>query len=116
MTDHDTAVRYPNWKEAVTFDDRGPSPTILMETDHLKTVLVGLRAGQAIPVHPSPEAVYHFIQGTGIMTVDDEAFAIDSGITITAPNESTRGISAATDIVFIGTTCPDSHEATNEPR
>ena len=116
MPDHDTPTKYPNWKESVTFDDHGPSPTTILETDHLKAVLVGLKAGQAIPIHPSPEAVYHFMQGTGTMTVDDETFTIQPGITITTPTGSRRGIDAATDIVFLGTTRPASHETTNETR
>ena len=68
MPNQDTPTQYPNWKATVTFDDHGPSPTTLLETDHLKAVLVGLKAGQSIPIHPSPEAVYHFLQGVGTMT------------------------------------------------
>ncbi len=108
MHNHDTATKYPNWKESATFDDHGPSPTTILETEHLKAVLVGLKAGQAIPIHPSPEAVYHFMQGTGTMTVDDEIFTIQPGITITTPARSRRGIEATTDIVFLGATRPAS--------
>ena len=106
MSTQDTPTQYPNWKETVTFDDRGPSPTTLLETDNLKAVLVGLKAGQSIPVHPSPEAVYHFLQGAGTMTVDDDTFTVEPGVTITTPNGSKRGINAVADIVFIGTTRP----------
>ena len=97
---------YANWKELVTFGEHGPSLTTLVETPHLKAVLVGLRAGQAIPLHPSPEAIYHFLQGDGSMTVDDEIFSVQAGATIVVPEGSRRGIQAAADIVFLGTTVP----------
>lgn len=104
-----------NWKESVTFAEHGPSITILMDTPHLKALLVGLRADQAIPVHPSPEAIYHFVQGTGTMTVDDETYSVEPGTTVLVPDGSRRGIAAQTDIVFIGTTRPAVAEASADP-
>lgn len=56
MPNQDTPTLHPNWRKTVTFADNGPSPTPLLETDQLEAVLVGLRAGQSIPVHPSSEA------------------------------------------------------------
>lgn len=106
MTTHDTPQIYANWKDLVTFNDHGPSLTTLVATPHLKAVLVGLRAGQSIPSHPSPEAVYHFLQGSGTMTVDDQNFSIDAGVTIVVPPGSRRGMKATSDIVFLGTTVP----------
>ncbi len=97
---------YANWEDSVTFSDDGPSPTTLMDTPCLKAVLVGLRSDQRIPRHASPEAIYHFLRGTGTMTVDDESYPVVPGATVIAPDESERGITAETDIVFIGTTLP----------
>ncbi len=106
MTNYDTPMMYTNWQDSVTFGDKGPSPTTLIETPRLKVVLVGLRADQAIPVHPSPEAVYHFVQGTGTIAVDGESFEIQPGATVIAPAGSKRGITARTELVFIGSTNP----------
>ncbi len=106
MTNYDSPMMYANWEETVTFGDKGPSPTTLIETPRLKVVLVGLRADQAIPIHPSPEALYHFLLGSGTMTVDGQTFEFQPGATVIAPSGSKRGISAATDVVFIGTTLP----------
>lgn len=101
-----TPMIYENWENSVTFKDQGPSLTTLLETPHLKAVLVGLRADQAIPRHPSPEAIYTFLQGSGTMTVDDESYVVAPGAVVVVPEGSQRGIIAATDIVFIGATVP----------
>lgn len=97
---------YANWEDSVRFGDQGPATTTLLETPHLRALLVGLRADQMIPMHPSPEAIYHFLQGTGTMTVDDERYPIQPGATIVVPDGAKRGITADGDIVFIGTTRP----------
>ncbi len=106
MTTKETPTMYANWQETVKFGEKGPSPTVLIETPRLKAVLGGLRAEQSIPMHPSPEAIYHFLKGTGTMTVDDEKYTVGPGITVTVPDGSQRGITAETDVVFIGTTVP----------
>ena len=114
LTNHDTPMMYANWEESVTFGDQGPSLTTLIETPRLKAVLVGLRADQAIPLHPSPEALYHFLQGSGTMTVDGQACEVQPGATVIAPSGSKRGISAVTDIVFIGSTVPAEPKGNHE--
>lgn len=114
MTSYDSPMMYANWEESVTFGDRGPEPTTLIETPRLKVVLVGLRADQAIPIHPSPEALYHFLQGSGTMTVDSQAFEVHPGATVIAPSGGKRGITAVTDIVFIGTTLPAESKGSHE--
>lgn len=115
MTNYDTPMMYASWEESVTFGDKGPSLTTLIETHRLKVILVGLRADQAIPPHPSPEALYHFLQGSGTMTVDDRAFEVQPGATVIAPSGSKRGIRAVTDIVFIGSTVPAEPRG-NQPK
>ncbi len=110
MAKHDSAIVHANWEDSVTFKEHGPSPTTLMETPRLKAVLVGLRADQAIPLHPSPEAVYHFLRGSGTMTVEDETFSVRPGATVVVPDGSRRGIRAASDLVFLGTTLPAGSE------
>jgi len=114
MTTQATPMMIDDWKKSVTFNDHGPSVTSLMETGHLKAILVGLRAHQAIPVHPSPEAIYLFLQGTGTMTVDDESYTVRPGVTVVVPDGSRRGIAAETDIVFIGATRPPDPDQSRE--
>lgn len=104
-------VMLANWKDSVTFNEHGPSITILMETPHLKAILVGLRADKAIPNHPSPEAIYHFLQGTGTMTVDHESYSVEPGVTVIVPDGSQRGMVAHSDIVFMGTTRPPTEQS-----
>ncbi len=115
MATQSTPTIYENWENSVTFKDKGPSPTTLLETPKLKAVLAGLRAGQAIPRHPSPEAVYTFLRGSGTMTVDDESYVVGPGAVVVVPAGSERGIIATTDIVFIGTTVPATRTAPEEP-
>lgn len=113
MATQTNPMMFANWEDSVSFGDKGPSPTTLIETPRLKAVLVGLRAGQAIPRHPSPEAIYHFLKGRGTMTVDDESYEVGPGATVVVPDGSQRGIIADSEIVFIGTTLPADPKASD---
>lgn len=97
-----TQLVYPDWKEKVTFSADGPQPQPLVETGGFKAVLVGLEAGLKIPTHPAPTAVYHFLEGTGWMTVGDQRYAIAPGATIVAPDGVERGVEAVTRLAFLG--------------
>ena len=46
--------------------------------------------------------MYHFLEGEGLMTVDDEAFAIKPGVTVVVPSGARRGMNAKTRVVFLG--------------
>ncbi|HBY99626.1 MAG: hypothetical protein M5U01_07150 [Ardenticatenaceae bacterium] len=104
-----TQILYPDWREKVAFSSEGPNPQALMETDKLKVVLVGMEAGQKIPVHPMPPAVYHFLDGSGWMTVNEERFAVGPGATVVTPAGATRGIEAETRLAFLGATFLEGH-------
>lgn len=93
---------YPSWQDVVVFSDEGPAPQVLIETDVFKSVIVGLKAGQQIPVHPTTAATYHVLQGTGWIRVDDERFRLSPGVTVTVPDGAARGIEAETELVFLG--------------
>ena len=80
----------------------GPKPQFLIDTPKFKTLVVGLEAGQQIPVHPAEAAMYHFLEGTGLMTVGDETFAIKPGVTVIAPDGASRGMNAKTRLIFLG--------------
>jgi quercetin dioxygenase-like cupin family protein len=74
----------------------------LYDTPGFKTLVVGLEAGQQIPLHPGEAAMYHFLEGTGLMTVGEETYAIKPGVTIIAPSGTVRGMNARTQVVFLG--------------
>jgi quercetin dioxygenase-like cupin family protein len=61
-----------------------------------------LEAGGQIPAHSGGAALYHFLEGEGLMTVGDEAFEIKPGVTVVAPSGSKRGMNAKTRVIFIG--------------
>jgi len=76
--------------------------TVLHESDELKTVLVGLRAGQRLPVHPGPAACFVFLDGDAVMTVGADEVAVSAGGLVVVPTGADRGVRAITDVVFVG--------------
>ncbi len=101
-----TPLLVPNWREKIVFSAEGPQPQILVETDKLKSVLVGLEPGQKLPPHPGSVGVYHFLEGTGWMIVDDARFPVKAGATMVVPADAKRGIEAVTRLAFIGVRVP----------
>jgi len=98
-----TATVCLNWKDKVVFSAAGPQPQILIENEKLKVLIGGLEPGQMIPPHPASWAVYHFLEGTGWMRVDDERIAVGPGVTVVAPAGAARGIEAETRLAFLAT-------------
>lgn len=96
-------VLIPDWREKVIFSAKVPRPQPLIATPRLKSVLVGMEAGQTILEHPGPLAVYHFLEGAGRMLVDGEAFPVEAGATVVVPDGAVRGIEADTRLAFLGT-------------
>jgi quercetin dioxygenase-like cupin family protein len=92
---------YPNWKEKIVYGENGPEPQILMVDEKVKIVLAGLKPGQKIPNHPESQAMYHFLEGNGWMTVDNERIAVSAGGTVTMPAGTVRGMEAETQLAFI---------------
>ncbi|HRI57933.1 MAG TPA: NBR1-Ig-like domain-containing protein, partial [Anaerolineae bacterium] len=68
---------FPNVAGQAVFDAAGPRPQFLVDSARLTVVVAGLEPGQQIPSHPEVLAVYHFLAGEGVMTVDDAAFVAD---------------------------------------
>ena len=97
------SIFYPNWQEKVVFSPEGPQPQILVENNKLKAIIAGLEAGQKIPSHPEALAVYHFLEGTGWMTVDDERYPVSTGATVITPAGAKRGVEAEIRLVFLAT-------------
>ncbi|MEK6222804.1 MAG: hypothetical protein N2D54_11215 [Chloroflexota bacterium] len=97
------AISVNKWQEKIVYGDDGPQPHVLIVSPKIKSVLVGLKAGQVIPAHPAPAAVYHFLQGSGTMLVDDLPISVQAGATVVVPDGVSRGINATTQLAFLGT-------------
>lgn len=94
---------YPNWKEKISYGEKGPKPAILMADDKVKFVLAALKPGQQIPPHAEAQSMFHFLEGKGWMTVDDERHAVSAGTIIVMPKGTVRGIEAETELIFTAT-------------
>ena len=92
---------YPAVAELAIFDGDGPRPQFLLDSEKLKVVVVGLEPGQQIPAHPETLAVYHFLTGDGVMTVDGAAHAVAPGATLIAPAGAARGVVATSRLTFL---------------
>ena len=90
-----------SWKDLVAYSSDGPQHTELMKTEDYNAVLVGLEANQQIPPHPAPAAVYHFLEGSGVMIVDGERMSVGQGATVAVPAGSARGIEADTRLTLL---------------
>jgi quercetin dioxygenase-like cupin family protein len=95
------AIFFPAVHELAVFDGDGPRPQFLLDTATLKVIVAGLEPGQQIPAHPESLAVYHFLAGEGVMTVDDEALAVAAGATVIAPAGAARGMRATSRLTFL---------------
>ncbi|MCC7511980.1 MAG: hypothetical protein IT296_04945, partial [Anaerolineae bacterium] len=74
-------IYFPDLKSKAVFAPDGPKPQFLFDAPQFKALVVGLEAGQQIPIHPGEAAMYHFLEGEGLMTVDDETFDVKPGVT-----------------------------------
>lgn len=103
---------FADWHQLVTFAAPRPQPTLLRDADGLRVLLAGLEPGGEIPAHPERLAVYHVLEGSGSMVVDDERFVLSAGATVIAPRGSRRGIRAETRLAFLAVRVgPDLDEA-----
>lgn len=93
---------WPQWREAVQFNDAVPGVNLLHESSELKVVLVGLRAGQALPAHVGPAASFAFLDGEAVMAVGDDEVSTTAGAIVVVPTGERRAVRAVTDTVFIG--------------
>ena len=102
MSDTTSQIYFADTKAKAVFSAEGPKPQFLIDTPQFKALVVGLEAGGQIPAHPGETAMYHFLEGTGLMTVGDEAFEIKPGVTVVVPSGVKRGMNAKTRVVFLG--------------
>ncbi len=89
------------WQNLLNFGDNGPNPQTVVENKRVRVIIAGLKPGQHIPVHPEAAAVYHFLEGKGTMTVDDEVYPVQQGTVIAMDEGARRGMQAETQLVFL---------------
>lgn len=102
MPENDSGIYFADTQAKAVFAADGPKPQFLIDTPHFKALVVGLEAGQQLPLHPAETAMYHFLAGEGLMTVAEETFAIRPGVTVIVPAGVARGMSARTRVIFLG--------------
>ena len=95
------AIFFPAVHELAVFDGDGPRPQFLFDTEKLKVIVAGLEPGQQIPAHAETLAIYHFLAGEGVMTVDEEELAVTAGSTVITPAGATRGMRATSRLTFL---------------
>jgi quercetin dioxygenase-like cupin family protein len=93
---------FPSWRDLVRYASPGPQPTLLCDEPDLRVLVAGLEPGGRIPPHPGPRAVYHFLEGEGVMVLDGRSHPVTAGVTVIAPAGSTRGIEAVSRLAFLG--------------
>ena len=102
MSEAVSQIYFADTKSEAIFAADGPQPQFLIDTPRFKTLVVGLEAGSYIPAHPDQAAMYHFLEGTGLVTIGEESFEIKPGVTVIAPAGVKRGINAKTRVIFLG--------------
>ncbi len=95
-------IYFTETKSKAVFSNEGPKPQFMLNAENFKVLVVGLEAGQQLPQHADGAAMYHFLEGEGLMFIDDETFEIKPGVTVVAPSGAKRGITAKTRLVFLG--------------
>jgi quercetin dioxygenase-like cupin family protein len=92
---------YPKPLEKIVFSPDGPQPQALFAEGQVKIIMVGLQAGQKIPIHPGGLASFQFLEGKGVMDVDGEHLSVEPGTVIITQHGATRGIEAETELKFM---------------
>lgn len=101
QTRNTPAIFYADTRGQAAFGTAGPQPRFLLDSEPFKVLVAGLEAGQQIPVHPESAAMYHFLEGHGTMTVDDQHFVVEPGATVIALSGTKRGMTATTRLIFV---------------
>lgn len=102
MPDTANTIFFSDTRSEAVFAADGPKPRFLLDAPGLKALVVGLEPGGRIPLHADGAALYHFLEGEGLMTVGDETFAVKPGVTVVVPDGERRGLNARTRVVFLG--------------
>lgn len=85
------------------FSAEGPVKTDVLRSEKFNIVLVCLEAGQEIPPHPEPYAVYFVvIEGQGVFTTGDGSFELARESAISVGRDEIRGIRCVDRMVVLG--------------
>lgn len=95
------ATLYADWRDKVIYAAEGPQPQPLMADEKVKIIVAGLEPGQKIPPHPEAAAMYHILEGSGWMLVDDQRLPVGQGATVVMPAGTVRGMEAETRLAFL---------------
>lgn len=95
------ATLYADWRDKVIYAAEGPQPQPLMTDEKVKIIVAGLEPGQKIPPHPEAAAMYHILEGSGWMLVDDQQMPVKQGATVVMPAGTVRGMEAETRLAFL---------------
>lgn len=95
------AIYFPSTAEQIVFDSDGPRPQLLVDCEKLKVIVAGLEPGQQLLPHAETLAVYHFLSGEGVMTVNGADYPVHAGATVIAPPGATRGMRATSRLTFL---------------
>ncbi len=64
----------------------GVSARVLLETDHVQTVMVTLESGQALKLHITPvDAFFYILEGQGTVEIGGESQVVNAGKLIVSP-------------------------------
>lgn len=86
-----------------SFSAEGPVKTDVLRSEKFNIVLVCFEAGQEIPPHPEPYAVYFVvIEGQGVFTTGDGSFELARGSAIMVGRDGIRGIRSVDPMVVLG--------------
>jgi quercetin dioxygenase-like cupin family protein len=99
---------FSNPQEKIVFSVEGPQPQSLFTKGQVKVIVVGLNAGQKIPVHAEGLSVFQFIEGQGIMIVDEERLSVAPGAVIVVEEGAPRGMEAETKLKFMAVRITES--------
>lgn len=97
----ETKIYFPEWRGFVRYSGPEHEPTIIHDAPGVRVLLVGLEPNARVPAHPERLGLYHVLEGSGAMTVDDERYPLTAGATVIAPAGSSRGIEAETRLAFL---------------
>ena len=90
-----------DWRDLVRYSGPGPTPSVLVDEPDLRVLVAGLEPGGRIPPHAERRAVYHALEGEGVMRLDGAELPFRAGAIVVAPDGATRGFEAVTRLAFL---------------
>lgn len=106
----------PSVKDLVKFQPQRFTPTVLSQTAHSRTMVVGLEPGQAIPVHhPGSDITMLVLEGQATLVAGDQDLAqAGPGAMLLAAAGEARGIRAEQRTTVLVVVSPPPTEADHQ--